>query len=558
MSKSRPKPPVSGKKHVGPVAGTGGLSVEDRQTGESQTLMIDPWDFYIQQSFMEEMQTHSRFSVGALRSLADAPYVAPIISTRVNQVAELAVEQDSPFSLGFKLLPVDKKVNSTRATEKEARRITDMVLNCGTYRNDDERYTRDDFETFLRKITRDAIILNTPAFEVVPDKTGKPAEWLAADAGTIFRCTPKTPYEDTQSGENRAAFVQVLNDQEVAYYTSSEMAFAARNPRTEVKNKGYGHPELLDLMSVMLNLSYAFLYNQNYFKLGGQKGVLAVMGEMSERQFEGFKRMMVSATSGVKNAFRLAMVNPQGPGADIKWVPFGATNRDMEFSEWINWNYKIACANFGIAPEETGFYYGNEGGGQAMFESSAEAKIRMGKSKGLRPLVRFIEKLLNRYIISRLNPDFRIQFLGLDTMTEDSAADLDKKRVSSYMTLNELRAEKGMKSLGEAADIVLDPTYMQRANVMEQLKQQGGGGDDEGDGGDEGGQDDEGQDDSEGWDDSDFESGKPPTSGSDTQEEGESEGEDGMEKGFQRLLSHPSPFGGRSDSPRPRVFTVEA
>ena len=43
----------------------------------------------------------------------------------------------------------------------------------------------DDFDTFIRKITRDSLTYDQMCFEIIPDRKGRPAEIVAVDAATI-------------------------------------------------------------------------------------------------------------------------------------------------------------------------------------------------------------------------------------------------------------------------------------------------------------------------------------------------------------------------------------
>jgi hypothetical protein len=229
----------------------------------------------------------------------------------------------------------------------------------------------------------------------------------------------------------------------------------------------YGHPELAELVQILTGLLYGFSYNMAFFKNGGPKGILAVLGEMPERQFRSFQRQLLFGASGVHNAYRLSMVNPQGAGADVRWVPFGISSKDMEYAEWNNACFRLACAVFQIDPTEVGYYFAGEGQKSPMFEGSQEAKLKSGKDKGLRPLIEAIEAWLNKYIVWRINPDFEIRFLGLDTMSEIERADLDRKQAESIYTLNQVRARKDEPPI-DGGDVVLHPVWLQYHMMREE------------------------------------------------------------------------------------------
>jgi hypothetical protein len=95
-----------------------------------------------------------------------------------------------------------------------------------------------------------------------------------------------------------------------------------------------------------------------------------------------------------------------------------------------------------------------------MFGQSPEAKIQAGRDKGLRPLLNFIARNLNLYIVQRLNPDFELQFLGVGAMSEKDEADLDKAMLEGPRTINEVRALKDLPSLGKEGDVLVNSSWL--------------------------------------------------------------------------------------------------
>lgn len=460
----------------------GDHDMNDRLVGQAMAFQSDPMDLAVFQEYLEGLATHSRFSVYALRQMARTPWDSAILGTRLNQVDLFSRPQEGPHSLGFAIRMRDHDGAIKGADRKEADRLTTLMLNCGEYQQPHHKFTRPAFSTLLREITYDSLVLDALSMEIVPKPYKKAKDgmfaishWMPVDAGTIFRATPNNPYGEYDADD--CHYMQIINEQQTARWRPGELCFEARRTRTDIKNHGYGYPELCEMVDLITGLLYGLVHNMNFFKQGGPRGILAVMGQMPERQFRAFQKQLLFAGTGVKNAFRMILANPQGADADLKFVPFGAPNREMEFAEWNNWLFKMMCAIRQIDPAEVGIHYSSDGDRQPMFAASPEAKLQAGRDKGLRPLLSFLQRVLNQYIVSRLNPEFEIQFLGVGSMSEKDEADLDKAMLEGPRTLNEVRALKDLPSKGPAGEVFLNPYWLQHKQAVDQAaaQEQGGG-----------------------------------------------------------------------------------
>ena len=107
-----------------------------------------------------------------------------------------------------------------------------------------------------------------------------------------------------------------------------------------------------------------------------------------------------------------------------------------------------------------------------LFERSNESKIKNSKDRGLRPLLRFIAKLLNRGIIDKIDDHFYLDFVGLDELTEDQRLEMRKSQISTFKTVNEIRREEGLQDLEYGGDTILNPIFSQRQAMAESKVEQ--------------------------------------------------------------------------------------
>jgi hypothetical protein len=126
---------------------------------------------------------------------------------------------------------------------------------------------------------------------------------------------------------------------------------------------------------------------------------------------------------------------------------------------------------------EVNFQYGNAGQKSTMNEVSNKEKTTESKERGLRPLLRFIAEKINQFIVWPINEAFEFAFVGLDAMTQDQSAELNTKRVKTMMTIDELRAEDDLEPLPDGkGEMVLDPTWVQYAQMQDGGDEMEGGG----------------------------------------------------------------------------------
>lgn len=403
--------------------------------------------------------------------------VGAVINTRVNQVSSFTKPaRFNKDKLGYEIRLKNPTAVPTDEQTKMMTAIETFIENCG-YKKDN---TRDDFDQFIRKVVRDSLTYDQLTFEVIPDRRGLPAEFLAVDAATIRAASEDFRYDPYMSetapkSSDEVKYVQVIDGTVVSWFTANELAFGIRNPRTSIYMQPYGFSELEQLITQITSHLYAEEYNSKFFSQGGTtKGIINLKqdpnGVMSTQQLESFKRQWRSQVTGMTGAWKTPVVQiPNG----IEYINVSQSNREMEFEKWMNYLINIVCAVYQIDPAEVNFP--NNGGvagtGGGIFESSNESKLKNSKDKGLRPLLRFIESLINKYIVSRFSEEFVFNFTGIDEKSEDEEADFDAKTVKVYRTVNEIRADHGKEPLPNG-DIILDPSYLNYIQQKEAAEQQ--------------------------------------------------------------------------------------
>ncbi len=444
---------------------------------EPKAWELDPHDLthgWVGDSYATDIHPGTRgLDFGTLAHMARVPVISAIIGTRINQVAEFATPQSDPYSPGFRIAMRERSRSPTKADRQEIERLTGWLMRCG----DARLHVRPvNFEMALRMMLRDSLVFDAACLEVVPQRGGKPAGFVVVDAATIRRA--RATEADRTSGRHKTAgFAQVIDHQVRATFEEGELVFGIRRPRSSIYTAGYGYPELEELMRVVTHLLHAETYNANNFTHGLHlNGLLALKSRMDRAKFNAFKREFYAMLQGVDRSKRLALLQLDPSNNEgIESVNLAQTNRDMEYSQWVSWLLRIACAIYLMDPAEIGYQYGNEGQTAALSEKGPAEKIAYSRERGLRPLLRCAQEWFNRGVIEPLNPDFRLEFVGLEKTSAEQDLDNDGKAVKTMLTVNEVRARRDYKRLkGDLAplgDMILDPTFINTAVMLLQQKQ---------------------------------------------------------------------------------------
>lgn len=403
--------------------------------------------------------------------------IGAVINTRVNQVSSFTKPaRFSRDSLGYEIRLKNPDAIPTEEQTKLISAVEVFIENCGYFKDN----TRDDFDQFTRKVIRDSLTYDQLTFEVIPDRFGRPSEILAVDASTIrsassdFRFDEGMTYKAPKQNE-KVSYVQVIDGTVKSWFNADELAFGVRNPRTSIYLQPYGFSELEQLITQITSHLYAEEYNMKYFSQGGTtKGIINLKqdpnGVMNTEQLESFKRQWRAQVSGITGAWKTPVLQvPNG----IEYINVAQSNRDMEFSQWMNYLVNIVCAVYQIDPAEINFANNggvNSNGGSGLFESSNESKLKNSKDKGLRPLLRFFESLMNKYVVSKFSDELVFNFVGIDEKTEEEKIEISTKEVKAYKTIDEVRQEHNLEPLPDGnGKVILDASFMNMLSQKEMM-----------------------------------------------------------------------------------------
>lgn len=446
------------------------LSVENNPKTriDRKSIVYDPFVSNTGQGFFESQKA---VNDNTLRRMSrSSTIVKSIITTRVDQISTFINPFPDKYSTGFVIRP-KRKVGETieqaqkRADKSVVSKLTDFVTNCGST---SATWEDENFDSFTRKVIADSLTLDKMNYEIIRDRKGNISRICSTDAALTKIVNTK----EVASTFGKAKMVngfyptlcQVLDGRIVADFYPWEMAFTVRNPTTDIHANGYGISELEDLIYTITSLLWTEEYNARFFKQGSMpRGILKVSNGVNQSKLNELRQEWMSLVAGVSNAHRMPILEAD----KFDWIDLHKSNLDMEFSEWQNYLIKLACAVYKIDPSEVGFPMASSGGGGSMFESNNAQKIEYSRDKGLKPLVSAYQFSLNKYVVSQYIEDYELVFVGIDSQTEQQEDERLTKAVSTYMTVNEVRATKDLKPLPNG-DIILNPIYAQAVAMSQQ------------------------------------------------------------------------------------------
>lgn len=471
--------------------------IQNKVDQKTKTFLIDPLQFNANLGYKDKPYS---LSYTTLKRMSKTPIINSIIKTRKNQVADFAEPQENKYSTGFvvrKKFKEGEEQKMDRKDKKIAYAITDFLMRGGSV----SQWDYDDFDTFIRKIVEDSLVYDQMTFECIRNRRGQLESFIATDASTFrisdsyfdkdydndfFKRSGADVWQDRKDfGPKvhgyRPAYVQVYQTMKVNEFYPWELCFGIRNPSTSIYANGYGCSELEELINVVTSMLWGDEYNRRFFSQGSApKGFFRVKGTNNEAALQQFKQQWQSMITGVMQSWKTPVIE-----ADVDWIDLQKNNRDMEYSSWIEYLIKLACGVYSIDPTEIGWDISRSEGSGGLFEGNQEQRLQHSKDKGLYPLLKFIQRKINKYIVEQINPDYEFVFMGLNGMSIEDELKMDIDKVNSFMTVNEIRQKYELKPL-EAGDQPNNSIYLQAQSAQQQQQQmeqqqQMGGADESGD-----------------------------------------------------------------------------
>jgi hypothetical protein len=432
----------------------------------------------MQSVFLDDMQVsvmgdwyekQSAFSFDSMRSMVEGtPILNAVIMTRIRQVQRFCRVQTNGKGPGFKITLKDTDGHASSDDKKSIALLENFFLNSGweTRPRTRMRLKRDDFSSFMAKLVRDSLTLDSAGIETEwkRDKSLGLDGMYAVDGATLRLCT-----EQGYQGDDEIFALQVVQGNIRSLYTYDDLIYVPRNPRTDVMIGGYGLSETELLVRVVTGFLNAFTYNTKYFDSNQiPKGLLHLTGNFSEQDVAAFKRMWNSMVKGVNNQWALPVMVSKDQESRAAFENFGVEANEMMFAKWMSFLSSLICAIYGIGPDEINFESFSAGTSSSLSGNDTEEKLANSKDKGLRPLLAYFENLFTDFIVQEFGDKYVFRWTGLDE--EDPQLAQDRKKLT--MTWDEMRAEDDLPKIpGGIGSAPLNPSLLPVWQAVNQQQQ---------------------------------------------------------------------------------------
>lgn len=446
----------------------------------SYMWLPDNW-FHTGQGYKESLKG---VSFDVLQRMGNTFISKAIVNTRVEQIQRFLKfttdESREGYTIKRKRTVFAKPESVAEYSYRDQKQI-EYLINFLEYGGENSKWdANDDLNDFIRKIVRDSLILDQLSFECIRDRLGNLKKYTAVDASLIrlLDCADPRYEKEWKAWKLNGyypQYAQVWNSQILKNPTTKdpivfypwELGYGVRNKTTNIRTNGYGVSEQEILIDIMTWTLWGMQYNGNFFKQGSQpKGFINIKtpgtNNTTLQEFRNnWRQMMTSVT----NSHRI----PVFEGIDLEWVDLQRSNRDMEFHGWVEFLLILTCSVYTIDPSELGFNFKQS---QQMFgQRGQKERLQHSKKKGLEPLLKFLEKIINKYIISELDDRFEFIFTGVDNEDREQAAKVAKMELDAGIVSFEYAFERRMgRPYDPENDTILNPQFV----AMEQIKTFGG------------------------------------------------------------------------------------
>lgn len=468
---------------------------EKMAQGQTKAFLFDPYNSQFSgQGYKREIK---KVSFDVLKRMGSLHISKMVKQTRIDQVKNFLNFTNDLQKEGFTIQRKIGLFDERKETSKKDRQTVEYILKFlenskaptnpnkinSAIRFDASKWDIfDDLNEFIYQILNDSLTYDQLAFELQRNKKFELLSYKAIDASTI-RILDTIDNRFWKDGEKQydlingflPRYAQVwgseiqknpINQEPIVYYPW-ELGFGIRNKSTDILKNGYGESEQEVLINIVTWILYGMEYNGNFFKNGSNpKGFLNIKSGLGgQDNMNDFRETWRQLMTGAQNSHRL----PVFEGLDMEWVDLQQSNRDMEFNNWLEFLMIMYCAVYTIDPSEMGWNFKQSS--QLFGQQGQKERLQHSREKGLKPLLQFLQKIITRYIVSEIDPDFEFVFTGIDIEDDE----LKIKNIDAALRAGITSFEKQFEAFeGEKYDpkkhTILNSVFLQ----AQQMKQYGG------------------------------------------------------------------------------------
>jgi len=466
--------------------------LENKQPSQGmKAFMFEPYEAFTTGTGFKDTKKRMGFSVQ--KKVAEVPYVWLIHKTRIFQVQNFLKfttdDQSEGYTIRRKLSRFEERDKEVSDEDKVIiEYIADFLDNSRKPSKNDSKFDHakwddfDDFDDFVRLILKDSLTYDFLGFENQRSNSFDLLSYKAVDASTIRYLNTIDPNfslggekdifgsHDKQFGYF-PRYCQVwsgqiqnnpITEEPIVWYPW-ELSTAIRNKTTDIGKNFYGVSEIEIASQLISWILFGMDYNGNFFKQGSNaKGILNFKGDnVDQNSINQFRNFWRTTIAGVDNSHKIPVIE----GLDVEWIDLQKSNKDMEFQPWLEFLLMIFCSVYSIDPSELGLNFKNSN--QMFGERGQKERLEHSREKGLKPILLFIQKVINKFIVSEIHRDFEFVFTGIDLEDEEAKIKTDKLKLEAgVVSLQDMFKKYSHRELNEDDDIIVNQIFYQYKQMM--------------------------------------------------------------------------------------------
>lgn len=246
----------------------------------------------------------------------------------------------------------------------------------------------DSFRGFIEPVIEDMLVLDAGSVENVRNLKGLPVQLWPVD-GAQIRLDPSWTGSDLKKPRYfwypvgpASLSLPAIAGQGVGLL-DSELLYIMQNPATW---RVVGFSPLETLRETIESEIMASRYNKAQVSQAPPHGIIDLGEDATPENVDQFEKYWRSEIAGYKSTAVM------GGTKNAKFVPFGKSNRDMQFLQWQTYLIRKITAVFGISPQDLGVTFD-------INRANSEEQANLSEDRGLKPLLHLLETQFNREVV---------------------------------------------------------------------------------------------------------------------------------------------------------------
>jgi hypothetical protein len=395
--------------------------------------------------------------------------VQMIVNLREADVLRYADLSDQAWRPGWNIRPLEKTDDEDidEKTKREMREAEDFILNSGYEKELADPLVRDglgrcSFSKFLLEIVRDSLIYDGIAIWVDRDeKTKRISSYAPLPAGKIrLLARPDLAKRDEiREGTLNFYGASTMTGKQVMYdasnppfavavdetnnivdtFTRDQLIWYTRNPRVDAEVGGYGYPEIEMALILVTGFNNAIQFNADIFdKNSIPKGILAIKGNFTQRQFDALGRIWDNLQRGQRTDWTLPAIQLSEKG-EIEVINLEPLRKEPAYyNNLINLFMGALATVYTIPVHRLGYKIS---GTERDSRPDTPKSLQEDQDVGLPAILTHLELVINNYLIHDRWPHLKFVFTGKST--KEDAREYEAKILS--MTFDEKRTSTGLR-----------------------------------------------------------------------------------------------------------------